>query len=55
MTTSYVSSSAADGALPVVAAPLSTPHRRVSWGAVIAGVVIAIVVQMVLSLLGIYP
>ena len=36
--------------------PLVTPvaglHRRVSWGAVIAGVVIAIVVQMVLSLLG---
>lgn len=52
MNTSYVSSSAADGGRAVVAAPVTTPLRRVSWGAVIAGVVIAIVVQMVLSLLG---
>ncbi|RZL93756.1 MAG: hypothetical protein EOP82_06530 [Variovorax sp.] len=29
-----------------------TPWRRVSWGAVIAGVVIAMVLQLVLSLLG---
>lgn len=28
------------------------PHRRVSWGAVFAGMVIAVVVQLVLSLLG---
>ncbi|RZI54101.1 MAG: hypothetical protein EOP12_04745, partial [Pseudomonas sp.] len=31
---------------------LSTQRPRVSWGAIIAGVVIAIVCQMVLSLLG---
>ena len=46
-----VSDSLRDGGA-IQAAGFASPLRRVSWGAVVAGVVIAVATQMVLSLLG---
>ena len=46
-----VSDSLRDGGA-IQAAGFAVPLRRVSWGAVVAGVVIAVATQMVLSLLG---
>ena len=36
-----------------VSGPTALPLRRVSWGAIVAGMVIAVGVQLVLSLLGV--
>jgi len=35
-----------------VAAPLTASLRRVSWGAILAGVVVALAVQVLLAMLG---
>lgn len=51
--TNYTSSSASADRMPLAASTdLVSPARRISWGAVLAGTVIAVVVQLVLSLIG---
>jgi hypothetical protein len=51
-TTARTSASGDTVVVPDAATTLPLPVRRVSWGAVFAGMVIAVVVQLVLSLLG---